>query len=73
MSLLFVSDPSGGASRKHMAQDRKIRIGVGIVGFPLAVLGMIFLIGGNVAVGLPFLAAGMGLVVIGLAASRKGG
>ena len=56
-----------------MAQDRKIRIGVGIVGFPLAVLGMIFLIGGNVAVGLPFLAAGMGLVVIGLAASRKGG
>lgn len=54
-----------------MAKDTKIGLGIGIAGFPLAVLGLIFLIGGNVGVGLPFLASGLGFIVMGAAAVRK--
>jgi hypothetical protein len=61
----------GGAWGKHMAQHKKVGIGIGIVGFPLAVLGFIFLVGGNVGVGLPILACGLGFVVLGAAAARK--
>jgi hypothetical protein len=54
-----------------MAQNKKIGIGIGILGFPLVVLGFIFLIGGKLGIGLPFFGAGLVFIVMGAAAARK--
>ena len=51
--------------------NKKRGIGTGILGFSVAVLGFIFLVGGNLAIGLPLLGAGLGCIVIGMAVARK--
>lgn len=54
-----------------MAQNKNVGTGIAIVGFPLFVLGFIFLVGGNVGSGLPFLASGLVFILLGVAAGRK--
>jgi hypothetical protein len=54
-----------------MVPKKNAAAGIAFVGFPLAVLGFILLVGGNVGVGLPFLGAGLGFAVLGMAAWRK--
>jgi hypothetical protein len=53
-----------------MAQNKNVGTGIAIAGFPLFVLGFIFLVGGNVGIGLPFLASGLVFILLGVAAGR---
>jgi hypothetical protein len=55
-----------------MAQYKNVGSGIAIVGFPLVVLGFIFLVGGNIGIGLPFLGSGLIFILMGVAAGRKG-
>ena len=52
-------------------QTKNAGAGIAIMGFTVVVLGFIFMGGGDVGISLPFLAAGLGSIVLGIAAVRK--
>ncbi len=54
-----------------MAARRKRGMGLSLLGLALAIFGLIFLIKGNLPIGLTNMGAGVVFIAIGLAAARK--